>query len=48
MTIDSLKIARKSKYQNAGTVEFLLDIGTQEYFFIELNPRIQVYFPLNK
>lgn len=35
-------LARKVGYNNAGTVEFLLDQDTQEWFFIEMNPRIQV------
>jgi len=38
----ALKIGRETGYQNAGTVEFLLDTDTQKYFFIEVNPRIQV------
>ena len=29
-------------YRNAGTVEFLVDVGRGEFFFIEVNPRIQV------
>ncbi len=29
-------------YDNAGTVEFLVDLDTNEWFFIEMNPRIQV------
>ena len=29
-------------YDNAGTVEFLYDLDTNEWFFIEMNPRIQV------
>ncbi|MGA3172578.1 MAG: pyruvate carboxylase, partial [Chthoniobacteraceae bacterium] len=29
-------------YNNAGTVEFLLDLDREEWFFIEMNPRIQV------
>ncbi len=29
-------------YDNAGTVEFLVDVDAQEWFFIEMNPRIQV------
>ena len=29
-------------YDNAGTVEFLVDADTGEWFFIEVNPRIQV------
>jgi len=37
-----LKVAREVGYQNAGTVEFLMDMDTQEFFFIEVNPRIQV------
>ena len=37
-----LKIARYAKYECAGTVEFLMDKDTGEYYFIEVNPRIQV------
>ena len=29
-------------YDNAGTVEFLVDVDAREWFFIEMNPRIQV------
>ncbi|QDT60726.1 2-oxoglutarate carboxylase small subunit [Stieleria bergensis] len=29
-------------YENAGTVEFLLDTETNKFYFIEVNPRIQV------
>ncbi|MEL6106805.1 MAG: pyruvate carboxylase [Planctomycetota bacterium] len=29
-------------YENAGTVEFLLDVDTNQFYFIEVNPRIQV------
>ncbi|MEO1861433.1 MAG: pyruvate carboxylase [Verrucomicrobiales bacterium] len=38
----AVKIAESIKYDNAGTVEFLIDIDSQEWFFIEMNPRIQV------
>jgi pyruvate carboxylase len=38
----AVKIAREIQYDNAGTVEFLLDLDTNEWFFIEMNPRIQV------
>ncbi len=38
----AVKIAREIKYDNAGTVEFLLDLDSREWFFIEMNPRIQV------
>jgi len=38
---DALKIANQVGYRNAGTVEFLLD-EEGRYYFIEMNPRIQV------
>lgn len=38
----ALKIGRQANYENAGTVEFLFDRDTNEFFFIEVNPRIQV------
>lgn len=37
-----VNLANKVGYNNAGTVEFLLDQVTKEWFFIEMNPRIQV------
>ncbi len=36
------RLGREIGYDNAGTVEFLLDIDRNEWFFIEMNPRIQV------
>lgn len=38
---DAIKIAKAVNYQNAGTVEFLVD-NKGNHFFIEMNPRIQV------
>ncbi|MFC1758817.1 pyruvate carboxylase [Planctomycetota bacterium] len=38
----ALAIGRTVNYQNAGTVEFLLDVDSDDFFFIEVNPRIQV------
>jgi pyruvate carboxylase len=37
-----LKIARHVGYQNAGTIEFLMDMDDEKFYFIEVNPRIQV------
>jgi pyruvate carboxylase len=37
-----LKVAAEVGYQNAGTVEFLMDMDTGAFYFIEVNPRIQV------
>ena len=38
----ALRIARHANYVNAGTVEFLHDLDTGQFHFIEVNPRIQV------
>lgn len=38
----ALKIGRAVGYQNAGTVEFLMDMDTEQFYFIEVNPRVQV------
>ena len=38
----AVRLARKAKYRNAGTVEFLYDVDAQKWYFIEVNPRIQV------
>ncbi|MBO1026243.1 pyruvate carboxylase [Ochrobactrum sp. SD129] len=37
-----LKIAHATDYIGAGTVEFLMDADTGAFYFIEVNPRIQV------
>lgn len=38
----SLKIAKATNYIGAGTVEYLMDADTGKFYFIEVNPRIQV------
>ncbi|MFN8683154.1 pyruvate carboxylase [Paracoccus sp. P2] len=38
----ALKIGRAVGYRNAGTVEFLMDMDSQRFYFIEVNPRVQV------
>src|SRR5690348_701734 len=38
----AVQLARKAKYRNAGTVEFLYDVDSRSWYFIEVNPRIQV------
>jgi pyruvate carboxylase len=38
----AVKLARAAGYYNAGTVEFLVDADSGEWYFIEVNPRIQV------
>jgi pyruvate carboxylase len=38
----AVRLCKPINYKAAGTVEFLLDVDKHEFFFIEVNPRIQV------
>ena len=38
----ALRLAEAANYTHAGTVEFLMDADTGAFYFIEVNPRIQV------
>ena len=38
----AVRLARAVDYTHAGTVEFLVDVENGQWFFIEMNPRIQV------
>jgi pyruvate carboxylase len=42
LTEAALRIGRAANYRCAGTVEFLMDADTDKFYFIEVNPRIQV------
>ncbi|MEJ8280818.1 acetyl-CoA carboxylase biotin carboxylase subunit [Pseudonocardia spirodelae] len=45
MTTAAVDLCREVGYRSAGTVEFLVDDDSGEFFFIEMNTRIQVEHP---
>ena len=42
LTDAAIRLGKAANYRGAGTVEFLLDADTDKFYFIEVNPRIQV------
>jgi propionyl-CoA carboxylase alpha chain len=44
----AIKLAQKIKYQSAGTVEFLFGDKTDEFWFLEVNTRLQVEHPVTE
>jgi 3-methylcrotonyl-CoA carboxylase alpha subunit len=39
---DAVRLARSIDYDSAGTVEFIVDAATEQFFFLEMNTRLQV------
>uniref|UniRef100_UPI0035CC736D acetyl-CoA carboxylase biotin carboxylase subunit n=1 Tax=uncultured Sphingomonas sp. TaxID=158754 RepID=UPI0035CC736D len=44
----AIALAKSVNYRNAGTAEFLYDVVRQEFYFIEVNARIQVEHPVSE
>jgi acetyl-CoA carboxylase, biotin carboxylase subunit len=44
----AVRITSAARYRNAGTVEFLYDIDREDFYFIEVNSRIQVEHPVSE
>jgi acetyl-CoA carboxylase biotin carboxylase subunit len=48
MTDAACRLAQAVNYRSAGTLEFIVDAAREEFYFIEMNTRIQVEHPVTE
>jgi acetyl-CoA carboxylase biotin carboxylase subunit len=48
MHAGAVSLGRRLRYRGLGTVEYLFDRGRQEFYFLEMNARIQVEHPVTE
>jgi len=48
MAMAAVSLAHHTRYRGAGTIEFIVDAETFDFFFLEMNTRIQVEHPVSE